>query len=330
MWNNRKLWIGALIVVGLAAFILLVQMKNTEDVNIIKVSGNIEVTEVESSFKIAGRIAERYVEEGHLVKAGEVIARLDETDFRQEASLREAELEQAKAALSEALEGYLPEEISQALAKLNRSKAEVDKMEKDFARQQQLYNDQVISDREFEASQSAYQIAKARFQEAKEYHALLKRGTRQEKIDQAQAQVKRAESALQIAMTKLSYTILKSPIDGYVLSKNAEAGEYVSAGTPIVTIGNMADPWLRAYIHEKDLGKVKLGQTVYITTDTFPGKKYPGKISFISSEAEFTPKNVQTQRQRVKLVYRIKVAIPNPEMELKLGMPADGSIVLNG
>lgn len=120
-----------------------------------------------------------------------------------------------------------------------------------------------------------------------------------------------------------------SPLSGWVLSKNAEPGEYLAPGTPVVTVGNLNQVWLRAYISESDLGRVKVGQHVRVTADTFPGKVYKGKISFISPQAEFTPKNVQTEKERVKLVYRVKVDIPNPEMELKPGMPADAEIQLD-
>ena len=115
---------------------------------------------------------------------------------------------------------------------------------------------------------------------------------------------------------------------GVVLSKNIEPGEYVSPGTPVITVGDLSQVWVRAYINETELGKVKVGQKVRVTVDTFPGKYYDGRISFISSQSEFTPKNIQTQKERVKLVYRIKVDIPNPQMELKPGMPADGEIWL--
>lgn len=131
---------------------------------------------------------------------------------------------------------------------------------------------------------------------------------------------------MELARTRLSYATVASPLSGTVLSKNVEPGDYVAAGTPVVTVGTLADVWLRAYIEETDLGRVKLGQAVDVTADTFPGKKYAGRVSFISPQAEFTPKSVQTRKERVKLVYRIKVDIPNPEMELKPGMPADGTI----
>ena len=113
-----------------------------------------------------------------------------------------------------------------------------------------------------------------------------------------------------------------------VLVKNTEAGEFIVPGGAVITLGDVARPWLKAFIDESDLGRLKLGQKVSVTTDSYPGKVYPGKITFISSEAEFTPKNVQTTKERVKLVYRIKVSLVNPQMELKPGMPGDAKIHL--
>ena len=129
-----------------------------------------------------------------------------------------------------------------------------------------------------------------------------------------------------LAETRLGYAALTSPVAGIVLSKAVESGEYVFPGTPVVTIGNLAQVWIRAYINETDLGRVKVGQAARVTADTYPGKVYPGVVAFVSSEAEFTPKNVQTVKERVKLVYRIKIDVANPAMELKPGMPADAVI----
>jgi HlyD family secretion protein len=154
-------------------------------------------------------------------------------------------------------------------------------------------------------------------------------GPRAEKIAQALARKKQAAAALNLAETRRDYARLVSPIGGMVLSEDVESGEYVAPGTPVVTVGVFEHPWLRAYINETDLGRVKHGQKVRVTTDTYPDKEYEGRVSFIASEAEFTPKNVQTQKERVKLVYRIKIDVPNPEMELKPGMPADAEILLH-
>ena len=142
--------------------------------------------------------------------------------------------------------------------------------------------------------------------------------------------MKEAASAIEVVNTQIEYSNLYAPISGVVLVKNTEAGEFIVPGGAVATLGDVAKPWLKAYINEADLGRVKLGQKVSVTTDSYPGKVYPGKIIFISSEAEFTPKNVQTAKERVKLVYRIKVNMENPHGELKPGMPADARIHTKG
>jgi HlyD family secretion protein len=161
---------------------------------------------------------------------------------------------------------------------------------------------------------------------AEENLSLVREGARREAIDQARARRRQAAEGLRLAGTRLSYAAVFSPLSGTVLSKNAEPGEYVAAGTPVVTIADLRDVWMRGYIAETDLGKVGVGQSVSVTTDSHPGKKYAGTVAFIAPEAEFTPKSVQTQEERVKLVYRIKVTVENPAMELKPGMPADAGI----
>ncbi|MEC7840284.1 MAG: efflux RND transporter periplasmic adaptor subunit [Chlamydiota bacterium] len=315
-------------VVALVA-IFIAQENALSDPNIIKLSGNIEVTEVELSFEIPGRVKERLVSEGQTVSKGQTVAYLDSQRLSQEVALRQAELRASKAALLELKEGFLPEEIAQAEAKLSQAKAELNRLASDYERQKRLFDGDVISSREFDISNSAYEVAKAKVLESQENLALLNRGIRPEKITQAEANVSKSSQALAIAETKLHYASLESPIAGYVLSDNIESGEFAAPGTPIVTIGNLNDVWLRAYVDESDLGKVQLQQAVKITTDTYPDKIYEGKVVFISPEAEFTPKNVQTEKERVKLVYRIKVDVSNPNLELKPGMPADGLIIVN-
>ena len=162
--------------------------------------------------------------------------------------------------------------------------------------------------------------------QAKAQYDLVVAGPRKETIDQARAKVEQVAANLKLAETRLGYATVVSPLSGVVLSKNIEPGEFVVAGTPIVTVGDLVNVWLRAYIEEPDLDRVKVGQRAIVTTDA--GKTFEGHVGFISSEAEFTPKNVQTQKERVKLVYRIKIDITNPNMELKPGMPADAEIQL--
>lgn len=327
MKNKKKLLLLVPVILVAAVLIYKFYLKPPRDLNIIRVSGNIEVIDVEVSFKIAGRVEKRPVDEGEIIKACQLVAQLDTTELVQEVGQRRAEVREAQANLAKLEAGYRPEEIGQAAADAQRSKADVDKLQADYRRQKELYDKDVISAREFEASKAAYDMARARLRESGEKLALFEKGFRREDIELARAQLQKARELLAQSETRLGYATLLAPMSGVVLSKNVEPGEYVVPGTPIVTVGDLERPWLRAYINETDLGRVKVGQQVRVTTDTYPGKIYEGKLSFISSQAEFTPKNVQTEKERVKLVYRVKVDIANPEMELKPGMPADADIL---
>ncbi len=331
-----------------------------------KISGKVEARFVDEGDRvrvgqpIAKLEARDILEEVALRRAEVEAARAQlmelERGFRpEEVAQAEAVVERARAHLAELLAGSRPQEIEAAEASLRRARAELERWRSDHERQRQLFQRGVISAREYESVLAAYRVAEAQVREAEERVKLVREGPRKEQIAQARAALKEAQerlamlregprketieaararlegakAALAASETRLSYTTVTSPLNGIVLSKNVEPGEYVAPGTPVVTIGDLENIWLRAYIDEPDLGKVKLGQRVRIRTDTYPEKRYEGRISFISSQAEFTPKNVQTERERVKLVYRIKVDVPNPTMELKPGMPADGEIVLN-
>ncbi len=240
--------------------------------------------------------------------------------------MKEAELQAAAAVLRELVAGSRPQEIARARAAVAAAQAEAERLSGDFERAKALHARDVISRQEFERARASYEVADERRKEARESLHLVEEGPRREQIEQARARGLQAKEAVELARTRLSYATIASPFAGVVLSKNAEPGDYVAPGTPVVTVGSLKDPWLRAYIEETDLGRVKVGQVVEVTADTYPGKKYAGRISFISSQAEFTPKNVQTRKERVKLVYRIKVDVSNPDMELKPGMPADAAI----
>ncbi|HOP39835.1 MAG TPA: efflux RND transporter periplasmic adaptor subunit [Geobacteraceae bacterium] len=325
---KKKLLIAAaVLIVMVGGALLFNSLRSRNNSDTIKVSGNIEVTSVELSFKIPGRVVERLVDEGQMVAAGEIVAKLDPSDLIQETASRRAEVQAARAMLTELETGYRKEEIAQAAAVLKRVEAEAERLRVDFGRQQQLFRKEVISARDFDASRAAYESSQATVREARERLKLLQSGPRKETIDQARARLHSAEALLALAETRLGYATLASPAKGLVLSKNIEPGEQVAAGTPVITVGMLDDVWLRAYISETDLGRVKVGQQATVTTDSYPDKIYRGHISFISQEAEFTPKSVQTKKERVKLVYRIKIVIPNQDQELKPGMPADAEIV---
>jgi HlyD family secretion protein len=292
----------------------------------LRISGNIELTEVQVSFKVPGRVSARLVEEGAQVKRGDVVARLEDAELNDELRHAEADAEAAAATLAEAEAGSRREEIAQGEAQLARAEAEAARVAADYQREVALYRREVIAKRELDAARAADEQARAAVRERREALTLLRKGPRAERIDEARARSKAAKARLSSARERAGYATLVAPISGTVLSKSVEPGEQVAAGTPVVTLGNLSECWLKGYIPETELGRVKLGQRARVTTDSTPGKFFEGRVSFISSEAEFTPKNVQTEKERVKLVYRIKISLNNPSMELKPGMPADAEI----
>jgi HlyD family secretion protein len=272
---------------------------------------------------------------------------------------RRADLDSSEARLQELKNGSRPEEIKEVKAAVESAQSEFDRAQKDWDRAQTLYKNDDISTAQYDQYRSRREGADATLKQVKERQALVVAGPRVEQIQAAAAQVQRARAAiksveanrleikrreqeiplrradiaraqanLSLIETQLADTIALSPIDGIVLVKSAEPGEILAAGTPVMTIGDLAHPWLRAYINEVDRGKVKIGAKVKIKTDSYPDKTYEGRISFISSEAEFTPKQIQTKEERVKLVYRIKIDLANPNQELKSNMPADAVIEL--
>ena len=276
-----------------------------------------------------------------------------------EIELRQAELRQAEARLSELLAGFRKQEIEQARAAAEEAASEEQRATGDWERAQVLHKNDDISRSQSDQFRARYQAAKAAARQARERLALVEEGPRQEEIESARAQVARARAALRLSEAarlelkrkrqeietsraetararaqvgvldaQLDDAVAVSPIDGVVLTKAAEVGEVVAAGTPVLTVGDLAHPWLRGYINETDLGRVKLGARVRVTTDSYPDKVYWGRLSFIASDAEFTPKQIQTPEERVKLVYRVKIDIPNPQQELKLNMPVEAEILL--
>jgi HlyD family secretion protein len=229
----------------------------------------------------------------------------------------------------------------------------------ELARAKELYATGAIPKKALDNAQMAADMAAADQKKAAEFLAMVQEGARKETIAAAEARLRQAEaqleqaklgklmvarleqqlqtaqaevefarSQLKLSQTQLGYAQLVSTVSGRVISKNAEVGEIVSLGAPVITLADLEDIWLRVFIDATDLGKIKLGQAVKVSTDSYPGKTYEGTISFISSEAEFTPKTIQTQKERVKLVYRLKVQIKNVNQELKPGMPADAVIPL--
>jgi HlyD family secretion protein len=273
----------------------------------------------------------------------------------------DAEINRAKAGVKAADARYLSlktgsreQEIAEAAAARDQAKFESENRERDYQRMKELFSNHIISASQYDAARTSAEAARAAYEAALERYRLVKAGPRDElvlegkanlagssaslvaaeagrkeveklKLDlQAlQAQRDQAKAALAIAEEEVKKSRLYSPFDGFVTVKDVEEGEYVQAGTPVITVADLDEVWVKTYVPETQLGRVYLGQKAEVISDTFPGKTYPGTVTFISPEAEFTPKNVQTKEERVKLVYRIKVTLRNPKQELKPGMPVD-------
>src|SRR4030043_196764 len=314
------------LITGLLYYLFTRDKKEGNDFS--KGSGNIETTEVDVGFKISGRIVSLLLQEGDWVENGKILAKLDDEDLRHRFELAKATLNPAQAKLSKLLAGSRPEELREAEAALHQAQFDLENKQAHYERMKVLFEGRVIPKETLDNAEAGYKIAKATVQRATENYKLVKEGQRKEDIEDARAQMEQARATLKLAETQLSYTVLNSPLSGVVLVKSSEIGEVVNPGTSVITLADLENVWLKAYIPETDLSKVKWGQEVIVTTDLRPKKEYKGKVSFISSQAEFTPKSIQTEKERVTLVYRIKVDIPNKERELKPGMPADGRILL--
>jgi HlyD family secretion protein len=327
--SMKRYLVGILMIAAIAGLLYYFLSRNREEGNpFLKVSGNIETTEVDVGFKVSGRIVGLFVQEGDWVERGKVLAKLDNEDLLQRLAVAQATLKSAQARLDKLVAGSRPEEIREAEATLEQAQIDFENKKVNYERIKSLFERGVIPKDTLDNAEATFKIAKAAVERANENYQLVKIGPRKEDIEDARAQVGQAKANLKLIDTQLGYTTLYSPLSGVVLVKSGEIGEVINPGTSILTLADIENVWLKAYIPEPDLSRIKWGQEVLITTDLKPQKIYKGKISFISSQAEFTPKQIQTEKERVTLVYRIKIDIPNPEKELKPGMPADGRILL--
>jgi HlyD family secretion protein len=273
--KKRLILAGIVLMVGIVIALFL-RFVNSHGQDALMLSGNVEVTEVNLGFKVAGRVQRLFTDEGRAVAQGDRIAALDS-----------AELESL---------------VNQNKASVRNAEAQLEKARKDHDRFTTLYRDGVIASQQMDATKAAY--------------------------DAATSQLQLSRAALRTSAVRLKDSVVYAPLHGVVLKKNVEEGETVAAGEPVMTIGDLKNPWVKVYIKEDNLGFIKLGQKAEVQVDSFPGKKYEGTITYISSEAEFTPRTVQTREERVKLVFGVKVNVKNQHAELKPGMPADVKILL--
>jgi HlyD family secretion protein len=293
---------------------------------LVSVTGTIEAIQVDVSARIAGRIVERPVDEGDRVTAGQLLVRLDEAEQAAEVRRQEAAVRTAQSSLDDLQAGARREELEDARAALQSASATREWTERDFRRAEGLFRQTLIAAQEVDRARQAYDVALAQEKSARQKLLLLEAGSRPDQVETARGQLAQARNALEVAKTRLKEMTIFSPVDGVVLRKNLEVGELASPGVPILTLMKPSDIWVRAYVPEEEVARIKVGSPARIAVDGYPARRFPGRITEIASEAEFTPRNVQTRKERVNLVFRIKIAVDNPEGILKPGMPADADI----
>jgi HlyD family secretion protein len=320
---NPRVVLPVVLVVAAAvvAVVVIARRGNHAD---LSAAGTVEATEARLGFMVPGRIESVRFHEGDRVGVGAVMAVLDSGEAAAKRDQAVAQLVAARATLDELLRGSRPEEIQQARAARDAADQRRADAQQDFDRAQQLVQQGAVSQQTFDKAKIALDLATSELKQAEEALRLVEKGPRPERVAAQRAQVANAEAALAAARSQLAYMTMRAPFAGTITVRHHEPGEIVAAGAPVLSLLNPDDRWVRIYVSESRVGAVRVGEQAQITSDTFKGRHYGGQVIYISSEAEFTPKNVQTQEERVKLVYAVKVRITDdPRYDLKSGMPAD-------
>jgi len=315
------------------AFGLLPVVQGCGDGNdlLIQASGTVEATDSDLGFQMAGRIDSIMVREGDSVHRGGEVAYLDRTELQARRRAAYAQSQAAEALLSELVAGSRPEEVRQGRAALRQAEERRDDARRDLDRAQTLFDGGAISREALDKARTAFSLTEAAVEEGEERVRLLEEGARSERIAAQRAVVAQAEAAVAQIDAAMANAVVTVPFDGVVTLRHREPGETVTPGAPVLTVMDPADRWVRIYVREDRIGAVGLGQGATITSDTYPERSYEGEVVFISSEAEFTPRNVQTTEERVKLVYAIKIRITgDPTHDLKPGIAADVTLESGG
>jgi HlyD family secretion protein len=287
----------------------------------IVASGHVEATDVRIVTKVRGRVLERPVDEGDPVTVGQKLAVVDTVDA--ELALREAlaQRDQADAQLRLKVAGSRKEDVAQLTAQVDAVVAELAGAEKELDRQEKLVAEGVTTVKTRDDALARRDALAGQLESARQALARAKAGSRAQEVEAAEATRDAMDARIAQLRQQIADATIVSPVAGLVTEKIAEPGELLAAGAPVVVVTDLAKPWLTVYVAEPDLGKVKLGAAAEVVTDG--GEKRSGKVIFIASQAEFTPKNVQTRDERVKLVYRVKVGLDNADGLFKPGMPAE-------
>lgn len=290
---------------------------------LIESTGTIEATQIDVRAEVGGQILRLHVDEGVRVKPGDLLAEIDHEKIDYEVQNARARVQELEARLRLLQHGFRQEEILKAMEALKEAEIFMIDAQRENERIKRLFAEGVVSSSVRDNAETRYQAAEQRYKQARQNYALLQEGYRTEEIAAAQAAWESAVAAQRRVERTLHDTTVRSPSAGIISERYVEPGELVSAGSILYSITDLQDVWIMAYVSEKNLGRIKVGQSGYVVIDSYPDKKFPGTVVFISPEAEFTPKNIQTKEERVKLVYAVKVKLRNEQEILKPGMPAD-------
>ncbi|HKJ83084.1 MAG TPA: efflux RND transporter periplasmic adaptor subunit [Mariprofundaceae bacterium] len=296
------------------------QHENNHDA--LKLYGNVDVREVELAFNGNERIARMMVREGEQVQKGQLLAQLDTESLQANVDRAEAQVEAQQAVVDRMLAGSLPEDIRKARADLAAAEAQAQDAERTYQRLHKLSVRGLASKEQADNAMAAAKASRERVKASTELLSLVIKGPRKEDITAAQASLKAHKAELVLAKHALDDASLHAPSDGVIRNRILEPGDMATPQRPVYTLA-ITDPlWVRAYVSETDLGRVRPGMSATVSTDSFPGKRYRGWIGYISPTAEFTPQSVQTEEMRTHLVYQVRIYVCNPQGELRLGMPA--------
>jgi HlyD family secretion protein len=326
---KRRFRILIPVVLALAVVLWLVVFRQGDAERQLSLSGTVEATEAHLGFAASGRIEEILVREGDRVEAGAELAHLDRTEAQARRDQATAQVAAVRALLQEMERGARSEELAQARAARDASRERLDDAARDLERTRTLAEGGAVSREALDKATLAHQLTQSQFTQAQEQLRLVEAGPREERLEAQRAQLAQASAALAGVEALLENMVVRAPFAGIITTRHREPGEIVPAGSAVLTLMNPEDRWVRVYVPETRMGAVRLGQPARISADTDPHRVYPGEVRFIASEAEFTPKSVQTKEERVKLVYAVKVQVTgDPTGELKPGMPADVTLEL--
>ncbi|HFE32789.1 MAG TPA: HlyD family efflux transporter periplasmic adaptor subunit [Gammaproteobacteria bacterium] len=317
------------IVVVTGAYFWLQQPGNSDDGGPLALYGNIDIREAQLAFNGSEHIAEILVQEGDHVSKGQLLARLHTELLQARLAEARAAVEAQRQMVAKLEAGSRPEEIRKAEAELQAARAEAKAAHDSYRRVEQLLKKKLASPQDEEQARSQADAAAARVEAVEATLALLKAGARKEDIAAARAQLAAREAALKQARQYLNDASLYAPADGIIRNRILEPGDMAFPQSPVLTLAFLDPVWVRAYLPEPMLGRVRLGATAWITTDSYPDKRYQGWVGYVSPTAEFTPKTVQTPELRTRLVYSVRIFACNPDGELRLGMPASVEIELD-